>query len=370
MRLLMTTDTIGGVWTFTCELCEQLLRRGHELYLVSFGREPSLSQRQWCTKQCRQHSGRLSLSATTVPLEWMQNNEAAFEQGQEAILEDAFHFQPDLIVSNQFCFGRLATKTPRIVVAHSDVLSWAAACRPLALESTPWLNRYIGMVQAGLHGAAAVVAPTAWMGKALQSNFALPQGFSVIPNGIRMEGSKGETPERKLQAITAGRFWDEAKGLDTLRDVTSTMPLLVAGENSLETAGAADVWPRHLEALGPLSPFDLHDHFRQSAIYLCASRYEPFGLAPLEAALCGCAVVARDLPSLREVWGDSATYFTDVTSLSNILHKLTHDPYLLAQSQARSRERAAWFTSKSTTDSYLQLFQTVLQQSHPMSHVA
>ena len=28
MHLLMTTDTVGGVWTFTSTLTEQLLKRG------------------------------------------------------------------------------------------------------------------------------------------------------------------------------------------------------------------------------------------------------------------------------------------------------------------------------------------------------
>ena len=55
--------------------------------------------------------------------------------------------------------------------------------------------------------------------------------------------------------------------------------------------------------LGPLAEEDLLALFQESAIYLCTSRYEPFGLAPLEAALCGCAVVANDIESLREVWG-------------------------------------------------------------------
>jgi len=45
--------------------------------------------------------------------------------------------------------------------------------------------------------------------------------------------------------------------------------------------------------------FDLHRHFT----------YEPFGLAPLEAALSRCAIVANDIPSLREVWGSAAMYF-------------------------------------------------------------
>ena len=38
-----------------------------------------------------------------------------------------------------------------------------------------------------------------------------------------------------------------------------------------------------------------------AAIYIATSKYEPFGLAPLEAALSGCALVANDIPSLAEV---------------------------------------------------------------------
>ena len=47
MRILMTTDTVGGVWTFTAELARQLLSRGHAVALASFGREPSEEQQAW-----------------------------------------------------------------------------------------------------------------------------------------------------------------------------------------------------------------------------------------------------------------------------------------------------------------------------------
>ena len=365
MRLLMTTDTVGGVWSFTNELTRQLLQRGHAVHLVSFGRRPTQDQHGQITGQAG-----LTYTATDIPLEWMPDNERAFESGQCVLLEQIAAFHPDLIISNQFCFGRLDTAVPRIVVAHSDVLSWARACRPSALEPTPWLNRYTSMVQGGLLDAAAVVTPTAWMGKALTTNFFLPRNYFVIPNGAAAQPVTEHEPERKLQAITAGRLWDEAKGLDTLKDLDSPLPLLVAGENSFDTAQGDKSWPAHLQNLGPLSQSALHAHFRQSAIYICTSRYEPFGLAPLEAALCGCALVARDLPSLREVWGDSAVYFNDNGSLTNALHAMARDPSLLAQAQARAGKRAAQFTPERMADAYLALLQAVLRQPQAMSHVA
>src|SRR6187551_985014 len=48
MRILITTDTVGGVWTFTQELAAGLLRSGCAVALVSLGRPPSDTQRSWC----------------------------------------------------------------------------------------------------------------------------------------------------------------------------------------------------------------------------------------------------------------------------------------------------------------------------------
>ena len=46
----------------------------------------------------------------------------------------------------------------------------------------------------------------------------------------------------------------------------------------------------------------------RAAIYALPARYEPFGLTALEAGLSGCALVLGDIPSLREVWGETACF--------------------------------------------------------------
>ncbi len=97
----------------------------------------------------------------------------------------------------------------------------------------------------------------------------------------------------------------------------------------------------------------------QSKIYLCTSIYEPFGLAPLEAALCGCAVVANDIPSLREVWSDGALFFNCPESLADVMHTL-QDPDELRQARARSSRRAQWFTAARMTEAYLAVFDSLL----------
>ena len=62
----------------------------------------------------------------------------------------------------------------------------------------------------------------------------------------------------------------------------------------------------------------------RAGIYAATSRYEPFGLAPVEAALSRCALVASDIPSFRELWDGAAIFFrnNDQESLCAALERL------------------------------------------------
>jgi glycosyltransferase involved in cell wall biosynthesis len=358
MRVLMTTDTIGGVWTYTKELAAELLVRGCSVALVSLGRAPSDEQLEWAATLTLQYGEAFFFTASDAPLEWMEENERAFDAAEGLLLDLARQFGASLFLSSQYCFGALPCNCARVVVAHSDVLSWARACRQQPLAPSAWLDQYCSLVRQGLARADAVVAPTRWMLGALANGFRLPGNSLVIPNG-RSVASPPSCERRFLQAVTAGRLWDEAKNLSMLADVISTMPLLVAGEEEHESSALGSPLPT-AQMLGRLEEDDLVALFRQSAIYLCPSLYEPFGLAPLEAALCGCAVVANDIPSLREVWGDSALFFQDSESLSCLLERLSRDGNFLGQAQLRSLLRARRYSASSMAGAYFNLFQSLL----------
>jgi glycogen(starch) synthase len=368
MRVLMTTDSIGGVWTFTRELAGALLARNCAVALVSVGPIPRGGQLDWVDAQVSRWGSKFRFAACDTPLEWMQNNERAYTEAEPLLRRVAQEFRADVLLSSQFCFGALKGDLPRIVVAHSDVLSWAAACRNKALPVSPWLERYRELAAEGLRRADAVVAPTQWMLDALAANFSLPEDRRVIANGrtlpaVHVGGA------RRLQAATAGRFWDEGKNLGLLAAVEAPMPILIAGESEHEGVRATGICGSAIR-LGRLEEEELLALFRQSSIYICTSRYEPFGLAPLEAALCGCAVVANDLPSLREVWEDSALYFHDAGSLSALLADLNDDDFLLVRARARSHARALEFTAPRMASGYLDLLQGILQPFLAGSYVA
>ncbi|KAA6456972.1 glycosyltransferase family 4 protein [Acidobacteria bacterium AB60] len=367
MRVLMTTDTVGGVWTFTQELAAGLLESGCTVSLVSFGRLPSPVQQDDCQRLAGMHRERFFYRPSEIGLEWMEDNQTVYEEGASLLTREAVRFSPDVIHSNQFCYGALQLAIPCVVSAHSDVFSWFRACRGASPPPSHWLATYRETVQAGLLQCSAVIAPTRWMMRELAQAFELPQRCDVISNGRTVEAGSGSP--RKMCAVTVGRLWDEAKGIDTLHTLRSPIPILVAGSTTHPDARRP---PSIASAtyLGELGGDQILHLFQSSSIYLCLSRYEPFGLAPLEAALCGCAVVARDLPSLREVWGDSALYFEDTRSLQEILSALAAAPELLAAARESAHRRALAFDRAQMTRHYLDLFESTVAPSERAEHAA
>jgi glycosyltransferase involved in cell wall biosynthesis len=222
------------------------------------------------------------------------------------------------------------------------------------------------MVQEGIERADAVVAPTQWMLQQLTDFYALPAKNLVIANGREIPFSKST---QRLQAASLGRLWDPAKGLSVLSELSLPIPVYVAGEKELGSQRSMPALT-NVRQLGVLAEDDVFSLFRGSALYLCTSIYEPFGLAPLEAALCGCGIIARDVASLREVWADNAMYFSDALSLSEILEQLLELPEALNSLQLHSSLRAQQFTREKMTSRYLNLYRNLLNRREEISYVA
>src|SRR5919204_3681406 len=158
MHVLITTDTIGGVWTYTRELVTGLVRRGCQVTLVSFGEIPISTQTEWMEGL----SG-LDFRPTAFRLEWMQDVEADMEASSEFLRSVIQETRPDLLHFNQYYYGALPSGLPSIVVAHSDVMGWWEAVHDRLPPETKWLRWYRQAVSRGLAGASMVVAPSRWM---------------------------------------------------------------------------------------------------------------------------------------------------------------------------------------------------------------
>lgn len=76
---------------------------------------------------------------------------------------------------------------------------------------------------------------------------------------------------------------------------------LVGGKSS--GAGAAPIIP-----VGFVTDDQLAELYTGCSVFVFPSRYEGFGIPLLEARACGAAVIATDLPELREAGGEDAIY--------------------------------------------------------------
>lgn len=361
MHVLITADTVGGVWTYTRELACGLLNRGHRVTLVSFGRIPSQSQNSWM-----QHS-RLAFYPTTYPLEWMQGAQMGIVESAKYLQSIIRETKPDLLHLSQFCYGALESGIPKVVVAHSDVVGWWKSVHGSEPPHSPWMEWYRTTVSRGLRCADIVVAPSRWMLKTLCENYPDPVPSCVIYNG-RSPSLFRPSAEKENRVLAVGRLWDEAKQIRLLLARRHQVPVTIAGSTVHPDAsfdeGSAPSPQANLTVCGELDEGQLQSLYASSSIYAATSRYEPFGLAPVEAALSRCALIVNDIPTFRELWGDSALHFrcNDADGLTNAIAVLAENAPLrrLYAEQAYERARAR-FNSYRMVDEYEDLYKTLVR---------
>jgi glycosyltransferase involved in cell wall biosynthesis len=83
----------------------------------------------------------------------------------------------------------------------------------------------------------------------------------------------------------------------------------------------------------------IHSAYREASVLVCPSRFEGFGLTPLEGLAMGLPVVASDIPPHREFLGDAVRYFDpdDDASLARELEAVLVQPVPPARSEGSCR---------------------------------
>jgi glycogen synthase len=289
MKILMTTDTVGGVWTYALDLARGLDRYGVEVLLATMGPPPGDAQRDEVRA-----SRNIRLAVGDYRLEWMPDPWNDVTAAGEWLLALERGFQPDIVHVNGYAHAALPWSAPRLVGAHSCVCSWWRAVHDK--EAPAEWDRYRAAVRNGLRAADVVVAPTEALLRELCALHGEPARTAVIPNGRDMDrlplGARDAFGRYARIAtlpqpvvLAAGRLWDPAKNIETLATAASGIPwpVYVAGSNvdpageKRELAGV-----RQLGVLGPAAMRHWHE---RAAVFVHPALYEPFGLAPLEAAL-------------------------------------------------------------------------------------
>ncbi|HEY8188016.1 MAG TPA: glycosyltransferase family 1 protein [Pyrinomonadaceae bacterium] len=247
-------------------------------------------------------------------------------------------------------YGQLLHELPseRTVVTCHDLDTFQCLLNPAEEPRSAWFKMMMSRTLSGFRQAARVVCDSrATRDELLAHKLVEPERAVVIANGVHPSCSPeadpvaddeatrllgvadtdtvdilhvGSTIPRKridllLRVFAAVRSHFPAARLIRVGGLFTRQQMNLAEE--LGVAGAIVVLP-HLDRNV------LAAVYRRAAVVLLPSEREGFGLPVVEAMACGTAVVASDLPVLREVGGDAALYCSvgDISSWAETVAQL------------------------------------------------
>ena len=234
------------------------------------------------------------------------------------------------------------------VVHAQDCISANAVGR--CIRTIHHLDQFTTPVLAECH-EKAVVEPYAriCVSDAVAAEVRAGWGLSptVIPNGVaaqRFAAAATDTPVAEARRAgwrrQLGRYVLAVGGIEprkgtvdlveayhALRQRVPDVGLVIAGGETLfdyrdyraefeRRCAELDVEPL---ILGAVEDDDLPSLVAASSVFAFPSTKEGFGLAAMEALAAGRPVVARDLPVLREVFGDTVRYGTTPAQLADLM---------------------------------------------------
>jgi glycosyltransferase involved in cell wall biosynthesis len=246
-----------------------------------------------------------------------------------------------------------------------------ATVHDMAIFDAPWAfprYRVAGeriLVRAALRRADAVIAVSAFTAervRALAGRDAIvvheAPGPGMVPAGPdeveRVRWAYG-LPRRFV--LHVGNI-EPRKDLATLAEACSRVgvPLVVTGHGLWSSRA-----PDSVTEIGHVPTGDLPALYSTATLVGYASRYEGFGLPPVEAMACGAAVVSTPVPAVAEVVGDGAATFSpgDLEGLIGTLRLLLDDEECRLELAERGRRAVAVLTwdrtARGTADVYRSL---------------
>ena len=318
MNILLTTDAVGGIWRYAVELSHGLAKRGHTITLAIVG--PPASQ-----AQTAELHPRVRPVQTNLPLDWLAGSPTDLDHASTTLAG----INADIALLHAPALLRHRWPIPVAIMAHSCLATWFEAVRGGPVP--PDYAWRADASAAGFHRADAVAAPTEAFAAAIRRIHGLPN-VTVVHNG---RTPLAASAKRDRAVLTAGRLWDDGKGTAVLDRIAPRLsaPIRAAGP---VTGPGTQIHLPHLDLLGSLGEADLATAYASASVFASPARYEPFGLAVLEAAQAGMALVLSDIATFRELWDGVARFVPpeDDDAWLAALEAALDDPAHTAQARA------------------------------------
>jgi glycosyltransferase involved in cell wall biosynthesis len=337
-HVLITLDAVGGVWRYAVDLARGLGAIGTRTTLLGFGPPPSRDREAEVEEI---DTARLVWSDQT--LDWMAGHEDDLAGIGTVIEEVAEREGVDLLHLNlPSQASSLSRKRPIVVASHSCVVTWWAAMRRKALPESWRAARERN--RRGFDAADIVIAPSGSHAEALERAYGPIERLDVVYNSALPD--VGPPEAKQPFALAAGRWWDEAKNAAALDAAAALAGTEIRLAGSARAPNGEEFGVRHARLLGEIPAAEVRALMRRAAIFASPARYEPFGLAILEAAMSRCALVLADIPTFRELWDGAAIFVDpgDPAALALAIDWLAENPEIARDWGTWAADRAIGFT--------------------------
>jgi glycosyltransferase involved in cell wall biosynthesis len=354
--IMLTTDAVGGVWRYTLELAAQWAAQGIRVLLVAMGPRPD-------DRQLREAATipNLQLITTDLPLDWLAPTPAALRQAAHDLAALAARHHADTIhLHTPALVADAVWACPVVAMAHSCVGTWWRAVHGGVLP--PDLSWRADSVAQGLAAADAVIAPSHSFADTLAQEYSCDRRIDVVWNGRRPAAVSSDS---RGSVFTAGRLWDLGKNVAVIDAAAGLLDVPVVAAGSLQGPHGGSIAYRYLRCLGPLDDAAMAAQYGATGIFVSMARYEPFGLAVLEAAQAGCALILSDIATFRELWNGAALFVdpSDAHALATTIRDCLRTPGQRDRLAMLARQRAARFSAEAMAAQTWQIHQPLLAPS-------
>ena len=277
----------------------------------------------------------------------------------------------------------LAPSVPTAVTIHDLI--------PLLLHEYrggPLVRLYTALVSTATHSAALMLTDSKASQRDITTHLGVPaervrvvylaadERYSPVPTpeDARVRARYG-LPQRYVLYLGGG--FDVRKNvataLDTYRWVGPAIgkecPLVIAGRlperdtpftpDPRQLAREREIDERCVRFIGFVAEADKPALYRGAVALIFPSRYEGFGLPPLEALACGTPVVGSDASSIPEVVGDAGVLLPpdDAEGMAGALIQLATDEDFHTELRHRALAQAARFSWERTAQQTLAAYQ-------------
>src|SRR5947209_2161818 len=114
ISILMTADTVGGVWTYATGLASSITASAAKVCLVTMGRPPRADQRRMLPAE-------VELIESDLALEWQDPEGRNLPEARDFLGAVERRIRPDIVHLNSYREAIFDWHAPVIVVAHSCV---------------------------------------------------------------------------------------------------------------------------------------------------------------------------------------------------------------------------------------------------------